>query len=131
MLSFVTALHAESPGTAYQARPGRWAVVAANVADLQGPTEGLVRLPLWLFWSIPSFAFDISDPAQRQWLYETVLREASRPEDLSYLDGSTLAALWPDLYLPRGVRLAWEDRHPVLRDAASAAWPWSAADSRG
>jgi hypothetical protein len=58
----------------------------------------------------------------RQWLYETVLREASRPEDLTaYLNGDTLIALWPHLYLPRGVRQAWEDRHSVLRATATAA----------
>ena len=52
---------------------------------------------------------------------ETVLREAGRPEDLGYLDGGTLTALWPELYLPRGVRQAWEDQHPVLRAGAGAA----------
>jgi len=36
-------------------------------------------------------------------------------------DGDTLIALWPDLYLPKGVRQAWEDRHPVLRAAAVTA----------
>jgi hypothetical protein len=51
-----------------------------------------------------------------------VLREAGRPEDLTtYLDGDTLIALWPDLYLPKGVRQAWEDQHPVLQGAAAAA----------
>jgi len=58
----------------------------------------------------------------RIWLYQTVLREASRPEDLTtYLDGDTLITLWPDLYLPKGVRQAWEDQHPALRAAAVTA----------
>jgi hypothetical protein len=57
-----------------------------------------------------------------QALYETVLREASRPDDLSsYLNGETLVAVWPDLFLPRGVRRAWEDHHPELRAARLAA----------
>jgi hypothetical protein len=30
-----------------------------------------------------------------------------------------LIALWPDLYLPKGIRLAWEDQHPALRAAAA------------
>ena len=43
-------------------------------------------------------------------------------EDLAaYLNGDTLIALWPDLYLPEGVRQAWEEQHPVLRAAATAA----------
>jgi hypothetical protein len=58
----------------------------------------------------------------RIWLYQTVLREASRPADLTtYLDSHTLIALWPDLYLPKGVRQAWEDQHPTLRATAATA----------
>jgi hypothetical protein len=77
---------------------------------------------LWLFWSSPDHAFDLGDRDMRLWLYQTVLREASRPEDLAaYLDGGTLIALWPDLYLPEGVRQAWEDKHPALRAAVAAA----------
>jgi hypothetical protein len=105
-----------------QARPGRRAVVIPSLADLRGPTKGAVELPLWLFWSCPGHTFDLGDPDMRQWLYQTVLREAGSAEDLaSYLDRGTLIALWPDLYLPRGIRRAWEDRHPVLRAVAAAA----------
>ena len=106
----------------YESRPGRNAVVAASLADLKGPTEGTVELPLWLFWSSPDRTFDLSQPFMLRSMYETVLGEASRPEDLTtYLHGDTLIALWPDLYLPKGVRQAWEDRHPVLRAAAVTA----------
>lgn len=99
-----------------QPRSWRPAVVIPSLADLCGPTEGTVELPLWLFWSCPGHMFDLSDPDMRVWLYQTVLREAARPEDLTaFLDGDTLMTLWPSLYLPRGVRQAWEDQHPVLR----------------
>ena len=58
----------------------------------------------------------------REWLYRTVLREAISPDELAeFLDADTLVALWPDLYLPRGVRRAWEERHPRLREASAAA----------
>lgn len=101
------------------ARPGRQAVVAASLDDLHGPARGPVALPLWLFWSIPGHVFDLDDPDMRVWMYETVLREAGRADDLAWLDGATLTALWPDLYLPRGVRQAWEERHPALRAATA------------
>lgn len=105
----------------YQSRPGRAAVVAPSLADLRGPAEGTVELPLRLFWSCPGHTFDLGDLDMRLWLYQTVLREASRPEDLTtYLDGDTLIALWPDLFLPSGVRQAWEDAHPLLRATAAA-----------
>jgi hypothetical protein len=111
----------KTPQARHQARPGRRAVVAASLADLHGPVEGRVELPLWLFWSSPGHAFDLGDRDMRLWLYQTVLREASSPEDVAaYLDGDMLIALWPDLYLPSGVRLAWEERHPVLRATVAA-----------
>jgi prevent-host-death family protein len=108
--------------TAYQARPGRAALVAASLADLIGPAHGVVELPLRLFWSAPDRTFDLDQPSMLRALYETVLREASRPGDLtSYLNGEILVAVWPDLFLPKGVRRAWEDQHPELRAARLAA----------
>jgi len=106
----------------YQARPGRTPLVAANLADLQGPTEGTVELPLRLFWSAPDRTFDLSDPDMLRSMYEKVLREAIRTGELTrFLNGGTLVAIWRDLFLPRDVRQAWEERHPVLRRAATAA----------
>jgi hypothetical protein len=107
--------------TQYRARPGRRALVVTDLASLRGPAEGTVELPLWLYWSGPSPVFDLGKPFMRQWMYEIVLREACRPDDLTnYLDAGTLIALWPELYLPLGVRRAWEEHHPVLRAAAAA-----------
>jgi hypothetical protein len=104
-----------------QARPGRPVLVAGDLAELRGPVTGMVELPLWLFWS-PDRTFDLDDPATLRWMYQTVLREAARPTDLAdYLNGDTLAAVWPDLFLPRGVRQAWEDRFPLLHAATPAA----------
>jgi DNA invertase Pin-like site-specific DNA recombinase len=110
-----------APGARYQSRPGRRALVAASLADLRGPAEGTLELPLRLFWSSPDRTFDLGKPFMLRSLYETVLREASRQEDLTtYLNGDTLLAVWPDLYLPKGVRQAWEDQHPDLRAARAA-----------
>ena len=106
----------------HQARPGRPALVAPDLADLRGPTAGTVELPLWLYWSQPNLTFDLDDSDMRQWMYEIVLREAGSLEDLTtYLERDTLITLWPRLYLPKGVRHAWEDRHPALRSAVAVA----------
>lgn len=103
------------------ARPGRRALVAADLGGLRGPVTGVVELPLRLFWSLPDHKFDLDDADTRRWYYETVLREASRPDDLAaFLDGATLTRLWPELYLPKGVRRAWEEQHPALRAAVAA-----------
>lgn len=103
------------------ARPGRPVLVAADLDALRGPIHGTVELPLWLFWN-PDRTFDLDSPGMLRWMYENVLREATRIGDLTaYLNGDVLIAVWQDLYLPKGVRHAWEERHPPLRRASAAA----------
>jgi hypothetical protein len=104
-----------------QARRGRRTLVAADLAGLHGPTTGTIELPLRLFWC-PDRTFDLDAPGMLDWMYQTVLREATHPQDLAgFLNGDTLVARWPELFLPHGVRAAWEDRHPALRAASAAA----------
>jgi hypothetical protein len=104
-----------SPRFVYQGRP---VLVAASPADLRGPTSGVVELPLRLYWSAPDRTFSLDDPAERRKVYRIVIREARRPDDLAaFLDGDTLLALWPGIFLPKPVRRAWEDEHPDLRPA--------------
>jgi len=103
--------------SAYLARPGRPAVVARTLAELTGPTRGIVELPVRLMWS-GERAFDLDDPDDLLWMYENVLRETNRIDDLrDLIDGRTLRRVWRRLNLPRGVRLAWESRHRGLRTA--------------
>jgi hypothetical protein len=110
-----------SPRAAYQARPGRRAVVSPSLADLRGPVTGTVELPHRLFWQ-PDRHVDLDAPGLLGWMYETVLREAATDDELrTWLHGPTLVRLWPDLYLPAGVRQAWEERHPALRVHTAAA----------
>ncbi len=73
--------------TQYRSRPGRRAIEVTDLASLAGPVSGPVELPLRLFWGSPDRTFDLGNPFIRRWLYQTVLREASRPEDVTrYLD---------------------------------------------
>jgi hypothetical protein len=110
-------VRAAVPRRRHASRPGRGVLVAASLADLRGPVHGRVELPIWLFW-YPDRTFDLDEPGMLPWMYQIVLREASRPEDLAYLDEDMLIALWPSLFLPKGVRQAWEEQHPALRAAA-------------
>ena len=100
----------------HESRPGRRALVAATLDDLHGPTSGIVELPHRLIWQAPPMRrFDLDDPYQQRRVYEIVLREAVRFDELrAWLDGPTLHRVWHELYLPRGVRQAWEERHPEL-----------------
>jgi hypothetical protein len=99
----------------YLAHPGRRAIVVTDLANLRGAAGGIVELPPRLFWSSADRTFDLVEPFMRRWFYQTVLREASRPEDLTrFLDRETLISIWPDLALPKGIRRAWQEYHPVL-----------------
>jgi hypothetical protein len=115
-LSGMATVRAAPSRARYHSRPGRRAVVAGRLADLQGITHGTVELPIWLFWH-PDRTFDLDEPGMLTWMYQIVLREAGSAEDLAHLNGELLIALWPDLYLPKGVRQAWEDQHPELHAA--------------
>jgi hypothetical protein len=107
--------------TRHQARPGRRAIVVADLASLRGPAHGTVELPLRLFWSSADRRFDLDSPSSRRSLYQTVLREASQPSDLTdYLNRGILISLWPGLRLPAGVQQAWEELHPALRSSGGA-----------
>ncbi|WP_229075639.1 hypothetical protein [Actinoplanes sp. DH11] len=102
------------------ARPHRPVVVAGTLSELRGPTSGFVELPLRLWWN-PQRAFDLGQRTMLLWMYENVLREAIRVDELrAFLDGATLTRVWADLNLPRGVRAAWEARHPRLRSRVPA-----------
>lgn len=111
--------------------PGRLEVVAGRtyadnrpyllpetLDELTGPVTGAILLPLHLDWS-ERIALHLDDPAERKLMYQRVIREASRTDDLClYLNAEVLRDIWPVLYLPVQVRRLWEDRFPDLALAA-------------
>lgn len=107
--------------TSYQARPGRRVLVIADLADLRGPARGKAILPLRLYWSPAGRIWDLDDPDALREMYQVVLNETIREGELArWLNGPRLVETWRDLYLPRGVRRAWEEHHEVLRAAQPA-----------
>jgi hypothetical protein len=105
-----------------QGRPGRGVLVIRDLANLQGPAEGMIELPQRLFWSADDSRFSLDDPAALRSVYQKVLREAALSSELvAYLNGDLLIRIWPDLFLPEDVRRAWEHVHPVLAAARTAA----------
>lgn len=98
-------------GTGYALRH---VMVAPDLTALRGPLAGRWQLPLHLDASART-VFDFGVGADREQAYQLVLLEAGTVPDLEqWLDGSELLRLWPELYLPRVVRAAWQDRHPAL-----------------
>jgi hypothetical protein len=106
----------ESHPNRLAARPGRPALVIAGLGELCGPAAGVVELPHRMLWLPPrDRRFDLADDYDRSRMYEIVLREAVQFSELrTLLNAGVLARVWPELFLPRGVRTAWEQRHPVL-----------------
>lgn len=100
------------PGSRYADQ--RPYTVAGSLADLRGPTSGTVVLDRRLDWSGRA-RYDLANPRRLASMYETVLREATSPDDLArWLDGPTLVRLWPELVLPPQVRRMWEARFSEL-----------------
>lgn len=89
-----------------------------TLGELAGPVTGVIWLPLRLDWSART-EFHLDDPAERNVMYERVIREATRIDDLrSYLNEEVLLQVWMQLFLPARVRRSWEARFPDLRRAA-------------
>lgn len=103
---------AAPPGSRYgDQRPY---TVVDRLDDLQGPSSGTIVLDRRLNWSGRT-AYQLDNEKHLATMYETVLREASRPDDLSrWLNSTTLMRLWPALVLPPQVRRVWESRFPEL-----------------
>lgn len=99
----------------------REVVVVSSLSELVGPLEGVHRLPLHLDRSAPA-SYDFADPQWRSIAYRIILAEALSQDDLrTWLNSDALVEAWSDLYLPRHVRRAWEDKHVEL--AARGAGP--------
>ena len=89
-------------------------VVADDLGDLRGPTEGTVALPHHLDWSGRA-TYDLDRPARLASMYKAVLNDASNVQDLrNWLDERVLIELWPTLWLPPRLRELWESRFPEL-----------------
>jgi hypothetical protein len=92
----------------------RQVVVAPDLDALRGPLHGRRQLPLHLDSSARPF-YDFGTRRDRAQAYQLVLLEAADPTDLEqWLQHAELLRLWPELYLPRTVRAAWQGEHSIL-----------------
>lgn len=89
-----------------------------DLCDLAGPADGPVELPAELGWTGRTH-YDLDEPADIAVLYERVLVDAVRPQDVVRLVNPVrLRLVWPRLFLPARVRDLWESRFPDLVAAA-------------
>jgi transcriptional regulator with XRE-family HTH domain len=75
-----------------------------------------VQLPLRLNWSDRGRTYRMADRTDRARVYESVLREGTADDVLSYIDGALLVDLWPELVLAPELRAAWS---PLINRAIS------------
>jgi hypothetical protein len=105
--------------TSHESRPGRPVLVIGELSDLRGPAGGKVVLPSRLYPEPAGAVFDLDEPSLLHEAYQVVLTEAIGAWELAtWLNAARLVQAWPGLYLPDGVRQAWEEIHPVLSSAA-------------
>ncbi len=97
----------------------RRVVVAPDLHALRGPLQVQVQLPLHLDSSARPF-YDFASARARAHAYQLVLLEAVEVADLErWLQHEEVLRLWPELYLPRHVRAAWQNQHPVLAEVGA------------
>lgn len=97
-------------------RPGWETRPVAIPDDVDDPAivkaSGRVRLPRHVYWSgedPQGKEWDLDDPRQRELVYRMVMIEGGHDDVRRFIDVDELIAMWPDLFLPKRVRRAWED----------------------
>jgi len=70
--------------------------------------EGIIQLPIHVWWSEPVRTFDLNDEPQKMRVYELVLTEGDEPDVRRYVRLPDLLGLWSRLTLPPHVRTAWQ-----------------------
>jgi hypothetical protein len=91
--------------------------VPARLADLTGPTTGIVRVGGHIDTS-PTPFYDLADSNQVWALYSRVVRDGTRQDQERLLNRALLVELWPTLQLPARCRLVWVSRFSELAAAA-------------
>jgi hypothetical protein len=70
--------------------------------------DGVVELPIHIWWSEPPRSFDLRCPKDRARVYELVLTEGDTEDVRRFVRLDVLLALWRELTLPTHVRVAWQ-----------------------
>jgi hypothetical protein len=102
-----------SPSLPFSGYALRRVVVAPDLDALRGPLSGRRQLPWHLDSSARPF-YDFASPRDRATAYQLVLLEAGAADLEQWLQRDELLRLWPQLYLPRNVRGAWQSHHALL-----------------
>ena len=97
--------------TIWPRRDGVAARLPAALADLRGPRNGVVVLPVHLSW-YGAREFDVAEAGSRLALYSILIGKGQRSDLVRYMNAGRLAQDWPVLaaLLSRRTRRACERR---------------------
>ncbi|MGV1010455.1 MAG: transcriptional regulator [Dermatophilaceae bacterium] len=87
----------------------------SSLAALAGPAEGVLRLPVSVYWG-PEATADLSTADGVEKAYENIVREGSSRQQEELLNADLLRRVWSQLRLPRRCRDLWQARFPELVD---------------
>jgi len=87
--------------------------VAESLESLQGPGEGVLKLPQHVYWG-PEADCDLGQLEGVYKAYQAILREGTRVDQEQLLNAGLLVKVWSDLMLPVRVRAMWEKKFPQL-----------------
>lgn len=83
--------------------------------DLQGPASGVITLPNRIYWQPGSRDFDVSVPIRCQMAYQPILAEGTLEDIHHWINKDLLILYWDAIFMPRRLRMMWEDKFPELR----------------
>ncbi len=87
--------------------------VPKSLGALQGPSSGVLTLPLDVYWGPESDA-DLDTLSGVTKAYQAILREGASEVQEALLNRDVLLQTWDELLLPVRVRSLWESRFPEL-----------------
>ena len=91
-----------------------------DLAQLRGPAGGVIELSHSVLWAPGGGDVDLDEPGAIHMAYQALLSEGTVADQIAGLNRARLVEVWPELMLPRRVRVLWETRFPELRGAAVA-----------
>jgi hypothetical protein len=95
---------------------GLRAVPVLSLAELHGPDNCCIRLPVEVCWSLPPERrwFDLTDPDQVRAAYGFIFSAAREPAHIAgTVNPGLLVSAWP-VNVPLRARRAWEALNPQL-----------------
>ncbi|MCM0615290.1 hypothetical protein MOD31_04595 [Paenarthrobacter sp. TYUT067] len=89
-------------------------LVPDSLEELNGPSSGVVELPIHLDWG-PERHYDVADDARCRTLYQLTLQNSGSTQEMArIINAGRLITLWSSMRLPNRCRQLWNDAFAQL-----------------